>query len=228
MSASDARASLRIVVGLGNPGPEYATTRHNLGFLVADRIAGGERVGLSQKFRGLYARFGVDEATVVLVKPQTYMNCSGECVRALCDFFKFELGPMSERLIVVHDDLDLPFGTVRVKPGGGHAGHNGLRSLVQHLGTQEFARVRMGIGRPARGDPADYVLSDFAASERPFVPDLVAKGQEAVELWLRRGLQAAMNAVNPTNAGPKGSPRTEPGGAREGNPNGAQSKARDP
>jgi PTH1 family peptidyl-tRNA hydrolase len=193
---------LRIVVGLGNPGPHYESTRHNLGFRVLDRIAERERLSFVSKFRGSYVRWSAPSGPVILVKPQTFMNLSGECVRPLLDFFKVELDTLPEALVVVHDDLDLGFGDVKVKPGGGHAGHNGLRSLIQHFGgSQAFGRVRLGIGRPARGDPADYVLAGFRPDEVPFVPDLVATGVQAVDTWVARGLQAAMNTVNGARKG---------------------------
>jgi peptidyl-tRNA hydrolase, PTH1 family len=183
-----------LVIGLGNPGPSYAGTRHNAGARVLDVL--GARVGApfkSHKTRAdvVETRFG--DQRVVLAKPRSYMNESGGPVCALRDFFKSSL----ERLVVVHDELDLPFGSLRVKYGGGDNGHNGLKSLRRSLGSGEFHRVRVGIGRPpGRQDPADYVLREFATSERKELGFLVDRAADAVELLIGQGLTAAQNAYN--------------------------------
>jgi peptidyl-tRNA hydrolase, PTH1 family len=183
-----------LVIGLGNPGPSYAGTRHNAGARVLDVL--GTRVGAaykSHKTRSdvLETRFG--DQRVVLAKPRSYMNESGGPVCALRDFFKSSL----ERLVVVHDELDLPFGSLRVKYGGGDNGHNGLKSLRRSLGSGEFHRVRVGIGRPpGRQDPADWVLREFSGSERKEVDLLVERGADATECLIADGLAAAQNLYN--------------------------------
>jgi PTH1 family peptidyl-tRNA hydrolase len=186
--------SPRLVVGLGNPGPRYAGNRHNAGFMVLDVLA--DRVGGGFKaHRGradvIEARFAASR--VVLVKPKSYMNESGGPVTSLRDYFKVA----AEDIIVVHDEIDLPFGALRLKLGGGDNGHNGLKSLRRSLGTGDFHRVRLGVGRPTgRQDPADYLLSDFSATERKELPFVVARCADAVESLLADGLAAAQNAFN--------------------------------
>jgi PTH1 family peptidyl-tRNA hydrolase len=183
-----------LVVGLGNPGPKYAGTRHNAGFLVVDLLA--ERIG--GRFKAHKGRADVVEGRlagrpVVLVKPKAYMNESGGPVVSISRFYKVPV----ERITVVHDELDLPFGTLRVKRGGGDGGHNGLRSTTSALGSREYARVRFGIGRPpGRQDPADYVLREFVAAERKDLAFHVDRAADAVELLLAEGLVAAQNAFN--------------------------------
>lgn len=185
-----------LVVGLGNPGPRYAEHRHNIGFQVVDRLF--ERFPGSiwrEKFRGEFAAAEFAGERVGLLKPATYMNESGMSVRLAFGFFK--LG--AEQVIVVHDELDLPFGEVRIKSGGGEAGHNGVRSVTSHLGSGGFVRMRVGIGRPApefRGRGADFVLEAFAPAERPFLDGVIGRAAEAVALVIERGLSAAMNATN--------------------------------
>ncbi|MCA9528842.1 MAG: aminoacyl-tRNA hydrolase [Myxococcales bacterium] len=182
-----------LIVGLGNPGPKYAGNRHNVGFMVAERLAA--RWGapaFRAKLKGVFtkARFAGEDA--VLLCPQTYMNLSGESVQAAMRFFKVP----GERLVCIHDELDLPFGTLRVKVGGGTAGHNGLRSIVQHLGDGDFVRLRFGIDRPRSGQVVGYVLSDFDTSERAELPDLLERGCDMVESVVRDGPRAAMNAYH--------------------------------
>ncbi|MBV9594075.1 MAG: aminoacyl-tRNA hydrolase [Actinobacteria bacterium] len=181
-----------LVVGLGNPGPRYAATRHNAGFFVADVLA--ERMG--GQFKAARGR-SVDVLEgrlvgrpVVLAKPTTFMNESGGPVASVARFYKVPI----EQITVVHDELDLPFGTVRLKRGGGEGGHNGLRSIARSLGGTEFLRVRFGIGRPpGRQDPADFVLREFATPERKELPVLVERAADAVETLLREGIEAAQN-----------------------------------
>jgi peptidyl-tRNA hydrolase, PTH1 family len=183
-----------LVAGLGNPGPRYAETRHNVGFMVVDRLV-DVRGGLwRSRFSGQFVQLEIGEARVAVLKPETFMNDSGRSVGAAAGFFK--IAP--ERVLVVHDELDLPFGTLRLKRGGGEAGHNGLRSVAQHLG-RDFVRLRMGIGKPPpefRGRGADFVLQGFAPAERERLGAFVDRATEAVVLTVERGLDAAMNAVN--------------------------------
>jgi PTH1 family peptidyl-tRNA hydrolase len=180
-----------LVVGLGNPGPKYAGTRHNAGFLVVDLLA--ERLG--GRFKAHKGRADVVEGRlaglpVVLAKPKAYMNESGGPVVSIARFYKVPV----ERIVVVHDELDLPYGAVRLKVGGGDGGHNGLRSVTSAVGSKEYARVRFGIGRPpGRQDPADYVLREFAAAERKDLAFHVDRAADAVELLLAEGLVAAQN-----------------------------------
>ncbi|MFF0453443.1 aminoacyl-tRNA hydrolase [Nocardia africana] len=184
-----------LVVGLGNPGPEYERTRHNAGFLVADVLA--ERIGgrftVHKKSGADLLEARLDGRKVLLAKPRTYMNLSGRPVAALARFFSV---PPTE-VIVVHDELDLPFGSIRLKRGGGEGGHNGLRSISNALSTKDYLRVRFGVGRPpGRQDPADFVLKPFSAPERKEVPVLVEQTADAVELLLRVGLETAQNQLH--------------------------------
>jgi PTH1 family peptidyl-tRNA hydrolase len=185
-----------LVVGLGNPGRAYAAHRHNVGFMVVDQLAARLRAdAFRDKFSGELARAEIAGEPVLLLKPMTYMNESGRSVQPALAFFKAEL----DELLVVHDELDLPFGTLRLKHGGGHAGHNGLRSIVGALGTGDFGRLRVGIGRPPpgfRGEVADFVLSRFDAIEAAQLPDLLQRAVETVLEVASRGFRAAMNARN--------------------------------
>jgi PTH1 family peptidyl-tRNA hydrolase len=183
-----------LVVGLGNPGPKYAATRHNAGFLVADLLA--ERLG--GRFKAHKGRADIVEGRlsgvpIVLAKPKAFMNESGGPVVSIARFYKVPV----ERIAVVHDELDLPFGTLRLKRGGGEGGHNGLRSTSSALGSKEYARVRVGIGRPpGRQDPADYVLREFSAAERKDLGFEIDRAADAVELLIAHGLEAAQNQYN--------------------------------
>jgi peptidyl-tRNA hydrolase, PTH1 family len=182
-----------LVVGLGNPGPEYASTRHNLGFVVTDRLAAQWSASWRSKFSGRLAETRDGDLRVALVQPQTFMNLSGRTVAAAMRFYKLE----PDALVVVHDEIDLPLGDVRAKFGGGLAGHNGLRSLRESLGTAEFARVRIGVGRPERGDRtpvADWVLRPFPADVD--VGALVSRGTECTLAVVRDGVDAAMARFN--------------------------------
>lgn len=183
-----------MLVGLGNPGRKYAKTRHNAGFLAVERL--GERWGIDPGRRAVHnALVGdgrVRDVPVVLVRPQSFMNLSGQPARALLDFYKLSV----QDVLVVHDEVDLPFGVVRLKAGGGHGGHNGLRDLSKHLGP-EYGRVRVGVGRPPEGwDTADYVLGNWTESEAAELPDLIDTACDAVEAALKDGLPAAMNHFN--------------------------------
>ena len=186
-----------LVVGLGNPGPAYRGNRHNVGFLVLDLLA--ERVGgrfSKHKTRAdvVEGRLGLPPAPrVVLAEPRSYMNESGGPVAGLCGFYKIPV----EQLVVVHDELDLPYGSLRLKRGGGDNGHNGLRSITRSLGSREYLRVRFGIGRPpGRMDPADYVLRDFSAAERKDLDFHLDRAADAVETLVRDGLESAQNRYN--------------------------------
>jgi peptidyl-tRNA hydrolase, PTH1 family len=190
----DAASSLDLlVVGLGNPGRAYERTRHNVGWLVADELARRLDGSWRSKFSGQLAQVRLDDAKLALVKPETFMNDSGRSVAAAARFFKVD--PAS--LLIVHDDVDLEPGRLQARAGGGLAGHNGLRSLAQALGTQDFLRLRIGVGRPGRGDPrsvADYVLSGFDPAED--VEALVDRSADAVETLAREGLEATQQRFN--------------------------------
>ena len=182
-----------LVVGLGNPGREYERTRHNVGWLVVDELARRLEGRWREKFSGRLAEVRVDGLRLALLKPETFMNDSGRSVAAAARFFKIE----PESLLVVHDDVDLEAGRLQARSGGGLAGHNGLRSLAQALGTQDFLRLRIGVGRPGRGDPrsvADYVLSPFATEED--VGALVSRGADAAEMVAREGVEASQQRFN--------------------------------
>ncbi|MER7546680.1 aminoacyl-tRNA hydrolase [Spirillospora sp. NPDC127506] len=187
-------ADLWLVVGLGNPGPSYARNRHNAGFMVLDVLAA--RAG--GRFKSHRARAEVLEgrlagARVVLAKPRSFMNESGGPVKGLCDFYKVPV----ERLIVVHDELDIPFGAVRLKRGGGDNGHNGLRSVTKSLGSREYLRVRFGVGRPpGRMDAAAFVLKDFSAAERKDLDLELDRAADAVEALMADGLAVAQNVFH--------------------------------
>jgi peptidyl-tRNA hydrolase, PTH1 family len=199
MGSSD-RAGVWLVVGLGNPGPSYAGHRHNVGYLVsselAERMGSGFRAyksGRADVVEGRLAPPGSDGPRVVLVRARSYMNESGGPVKQLASFYKVP----PERIVAVHDELDLPFDTMRVKLGGGDNGHNGLRSLRSSLGTGDFYRVRIGIGRPSgRQDVADFVLSDYSAAERKAVPLQVSTAADAVESLLEVGLERTQARFN--------------------------------
>ncbi len=183
-----------LIIGLGNPGKEYADTRHNLGFRVVDELA--RRYGLSfgKKERKAVVATGVILGKkVILAKPQTYMNLSGEAVRSLVDFYKVEL----PRILVISDDLDIPLGTIRMRKAGGAGGQGGMKNVIQHLGTQEFNRVRLGIGRPpGKMAPKDYVLQAFKGDDAILASEVVERAAKAVETWLVDGIELAMTRHN--------------------------------
>ncbi|MER7362240.1 aminoacyl-tRNA hydrolase [Nonomuraea wenchangensis] len=190
-----------LIAGLGNPGPEYAGNRHNAGFMVLDELAA--RAG--GRFKAHKSRAEVCETrAAILAKPLTYMNLSGGPVKALSDFYK--IGP--ERLIVVHDELDVPYGALRAKLGGGDNGHNGLKSITKVLGTRDYLRVRFGIGRPpGRMDPAAFVLKDFATAERKDLPFLVDRAADVVESLMAHGLEVTQNEFHRADLHISGPPR---------------------
>src|SRR5262245_58819803 len=182
-----------LVVGLGNPGREYARNRHNVGHLVVDELARRHGGSWKGKFSGQLADVRIDGHKIALLKPETYMNESGRSVKAAVQFFKLE----PDAVLVVHDESDLETGRLQARMGGGLAGHNGLRSVAQHLGTPDFLRLRVGVGRPGRGDRrplADYVLADFEPHED--AEAIVARGADAVEALDAEGLEAAQRRFN--------------------------------
>ena len=188
------RLLVKLIIGLGNPGKPYEHTRHNIGFNVIDELANRWNAPLNQtKFNGMYATLHRPEGKVMLVKPLTYMNLSGECVRPLMDYFDIEI----EDIIVVYDDLDLEMGKLRLRAKGSAGGHNGIKSLIQHLGTQEFNRIRVGVDRPPAGmKVADYVLSRFSKEDQPTVKEAVDKSCDAIETALTKPFLDVMNKFN--------------------------------
>ena len=180
-----------LIAGLGNPGSEFSGNRHNCGFMVADVLAGRMSAPFKRdRSRARVATGRLGGYPVTLAKPQTFMNLSGRPVAALRTFYKVP----ADRIVVIHDELDIPFGTIRLKQGGGDNGHNGLRSVTAALGTRDYLRVRIGIGRPpGRMDPADFVLHDFSAAERKALPDVLERCADAVEVLMQRGLAVAQN-----------------------------------
>ena len=187
---------MKLLVGLGNPGEKYAGTRHNAGFQVAQRIADRHRIALKKKgHKGVYGVGSVvgEESTILL--PQTFMNCSGASVNSA---FK-SLGITPGDLLVIFDDLDLPFGRIRIRPDGGHGGHNGMRDIVGLLGCKDFVRLKIGIGRPERGDVTSHVLGRYSAEERKLLPQLLDLAADAVEVILEEGALVGMNRFNNCN-----------------------------
>ncbi|PTR30439.1 peptidyl-tRNA hydrolase [Rhodococcus sp. OK519] len=184
-----------VVVGLGNPGPQYEKTRHNIGFMVADVLAGrvGGKFSAHKRSGAEIVQTRLVGRQVILAKPRSYMNLSGGAVSGLARFFSVK----PESIVVIHDELDLDFGTIRLKQGGGEGGHNGLRSISQSLGTKDYLRTRVGIGRPpGRQDPADYVLKPFSSVERKELDLVCEEAADAVELVLQLGLEAAQNRLH--------------------------------
>jgi peptidyl-tRNA hydrolase, PTH1 family len=182
-----------LVAGLGNPGPEHANDRHNVGWMVVDELARRHEGSFKGKFRGRLADVRLGEAKLALLKPETYMNESGASIQAAAAFYKTPL----DQLLVVHDDVDLETARLQARLGGGLAGHNGLRSIAQRLGAPDFLRLRVGVGRPGRGDPrpvADYVLSSFAPADD--VEAIVARASDAVEALVRDGLDETQRRFN--------------------------------
>lgn len=199
-TASDASATagaIRAVVGLGNPGKQYAQTRHNVGFMAVERLAERLSGNWSGKFNGLMARVRLGDRDLILLEPQQFMNLSGHSAQAMAQFY----GIKPAEILVVHDDLDLAFGRIQIKVGGGHGGHNGLRSLQAQLGDAGFARLRIGIGRPegAKGGEeavSNWVLSAFSPAERAELPELLARALAAVQDAVNLGPRPAMNLHN--------------------------------
>lgn len=191
---SDDASDRWVVVGLGNPGEKYAKTRHNAGAMVLDELLRRNGATLKRHKSGCaIAEIGVGDQRMVLARPMSYMNESGRPVRELIRWYKVPL----DQVIVVHDELDIPLGEVRIKVGGGTGGHNGVKSVASHLGSKEFIRVRVGVGRPrGRQDPVDYVLSDFSSSERKELDFIIQEAADAVERIVEVGAERAMNEIN--------------------------------
>ena len=191
---------MKIVVGLGNPGSRYHGTRHNVGFAVVDLLAQGPHAGRFQtRFQAEVAELVEDDRKLLLVKPQTYMNLSGRCVRQLVDFYQLPL----EELLIVCDDINLPLGKLRIRPRGTHGGHNGLRDIQNHLGGTEYARLRIGVDAPPEDGAIDHVLSRFRSSERAAIEDALAEAAQAVVVWAHQGVEVCMNQFN-AGSGKKG------------------------
>ena len=188
------KTSSYLIVGLGNYGREYRNNRHNLGFMTVDRLA--ERLGVSFsriESKALVTKGDQQGNRLILAKPQTYMNLSGQAVSALVRYYKIPL----ENVLVVYDDVDLPFGVLRLRPSGGTGGHKGIGSITERLGSQEFPRLRMGIDRPpGRMEAADYVLQDFSREQVAALPEILDQAVEAILMYVTEGLEAAMNTYN--------------------------------
>ena len=185
---------MKLIVGLGNPGFKYLTTRHNIGFLVVDKIAHNHDISITVKgFDACFGKGKIGDIPVLLVKPQSFMNVSGISVKKSADYFKIDLAD----IIVVHDDIDLSFGTLRIKEGGGPAGHKGLISIIEHLGSSEFVRVRIGIGKPSDKSMVEkFVLETFNDDEMKLLPSITMTASNAVRAIIVSGTQAAMNQHN--------------------------------
>ncbi len=183
-----------LLIGLGNPGREYKDTRHNIGFMLIDHLA--EKIGargMKVQSKAIVISGLYEEHKLILAKPQTYMNLSGQSVQGLLHFYKIPL----ENLLIAHDDLDIPFGTIRIRPTGGPGGQRGMANTIELLGTKDFPRLRLGIGRPpGRMDAKDYVLQDFSRDELKLMPELLSRASEAALEFVMKGLNAAMNKYN--------------------------------
>ena len=187
-------SDIYMIAGLGNPGRDYRETRHNIGFMTIDAFAAKHGIKLNKvQNKAITGSGRVAGARVILVKPQTFMNLSGQAVGSLVRYYKVPLA----NLVVAHDDVDLPFTTIRMRPGGGSAGQKGIASIIKLMGTQDFARLRMGIGRPpGQMDAADYVLQTFANSEKELLSAFLQRALEALDCYLIDGLETAMNRFN--------------------------------
>ncbi|NOX60450.1 MAG: aminoacyl-tRNA hydrolase [Chloroflexi bacterium] len=185
---------MKLIVGLGNPGLRYRNNRHNVGFQIVDALAAAHGLEFGKvKYKARLADGVIGDQRALLIKPMTYMNLSGEAVQPLVHFYKIDL----DDLMVVYDDLDLPLGKIRLRPFGGAGGHNGMRSIIQRLGSDRFPRLRVGIDRPpGRMDPAAYVLQDFTPEEEAIMAQVRERAVQALECWLTNGIDAAMNAFN--------------------------------
>jgi PTH1 family peptidyl-tRNA hydrolase len=193
-STTDLTVPIVLIIGLGNPGRQHAGNRHNIGWRIADHLAASRGWQFSKKQNDALIAFGqVDDARAIVAKPQTFMNLSGRAVQPLARFYKVP----PDRLLVIYDDLDLPFGVIRLRETGGAGGHNGMRSIIERMGTGDFPRLRAGIGRPpGRMDPAAFVLRDFDANEQAGLPDVLERAAQAIETFITQGIAAAMNRYN--------------------------------
>ena len=184
---------MKLIAGLGNPGRKYKNTKHNAGFMVIDRLAEKYNLSLRKEERkAVVAKKRIKGEKIILAKPQTFMNKSGTSLGKLVDYYKLDLA----NVLVIYDDLDLDLGQIKLKPKGGHGGHNGLKSIINHLNSKEFARLRIGIGRPEYRTVKDYVLSKFAAEEENKVETALKKGVKGAELFIEGDLAQAMNKYN--------------------------------
>lgn len=182
-----------MIVGLGNPGQKYENTRHNVGFWVIDKIAQQLNIKVEKKqAQSLVQTAFWEGKKILLVKPQTYMNLSGQAVQELINFYRDQI----DDFIVIHDDLDLPVGQLRFKTGGGAGGHNGIKSISQHLNSQDFARLKVGIGRPGFQDVKDYVLTSFGGEEKTAILEATDGAVEGIKTWITKGIERAMNEFN--------------------------------
>lgn len=198
---------MKLIIGLGNPGPKYAGTRHNVGFEVIDYLAAAPgTTPFREKFEALLAEQKEGGESLLLVKPLTFMNLSGKAARAVADFYKVALADV----LVICDDFNLPLGKLRLRSKGSHGGQNGLRNVQEQFGTDAYARLRIGVGAPNFGDAVDHVLTKFKAGERAAVDDAIAQSAQAVLLWARSGIEAAMNRFN-ADANDKGKVKKEKG-----------------
>jgi PTH1 family peptidyl-tRNA hydrolase len=205
---------MKLVVGLGNPGGKYDGTRHNVGFAVVDGLAEAPGAGRFQsRFQAQVAELNEGGQKVLLVKPETFMNLSGRCVRQIMDYYQVALSD----LLVVCDDINLPLGKLRVRARGTHGGHNGLRNIQEHLGTTEYARLRIGVDAP-RDDAVDHVLGRFRPAERRVIEDAVGLAIQAVAVWVSQGVEACMNRFNADKEPKKGKEGKETGGAKPPTP----------
>lgn len=183
----------KLVVGLGNPGPKYEATRHNIGFMVVDALAQGPtRASFTRKFDGQWAEIEIDYQRILLLKPETFMNLSGRSVRQAAQFYKIE----PSDILVVCDDLSLPLGRLRIRPSGSDGGQRGLRDIIAHLGTPEIPRLRIGIGDRGPIDASDFVLSRFRSNEQAVINDALITASQAIAVWAGQGVEAAMNRFN--------------------------------
>lgn len=185
---------MKLIIGLGNPGKQYESTRHNVGFMAIDKLS--DRLGIPldhTKFNGLYGIGHISGEKVILLKPLTYMNLSGECIRPLMDYYEIN----DDEINVIYDDLDIPVGKIRLRTKGSAGGHNGIKSMIHHLGTQQFNRVRIGIDRPRNGmTVTDYVLGRFTEEEQPSIEDAIKQSLAACEKWLTTNFNQVMNEFN--------------------------------
>ncbi len=191
--APDAPTKIKLIVGLGNPGLRYGRSRHNVGFMVVEEFAHVHKLRFARKrFNAEIAEGGIEGTRVMIAKPQTFMNLSGEAIGKLFAFYK--IAPHD--LLVVYDDLDLPLGKMRLRPKGGAGGHHGMESIIARIGTSDFPRLRVGIGRPNPDDDIDHVLGSFESDERKLMDETLARAAEAIEVWACDGIDAAMNKFN--------------------------------
>lgn len=187
---------MKCIVGLGNPGKKYEKTRHNIGFKVIDELINRHQITMKSKFKCNYGLYYHGSESLMFVKPQTFMNLSGEGIQPLIQFFKVEL----QDLLVIYDDLDLPTGKIRLREKGGHGGHNGIRSIIQHTSSKEFKKLRIGIGRPIDAMPVvNYVLQPFAGTDQSLVEEAIHKAADACEMWISQPFNEVMNKFNQIN-----------------------------